>query len=432
MVCNDWTDITLGNVCNIRRGSSPRPINEYLSDEGMPWVKISDATESNSRYINKTKECIKLVGVSKSVIVNPGSLILSNSGTAGLPKFMGITACIHDGWQVLDNLNGIEIIFLYYELLHIRNRLLHGAYDSTMKNLTLDMVRDASICLPPPFEQRAIARILSSLDDKIELNNRMNKTLEEIAQTLFKRWFVDFEFPDENGNPYRSSGGKMVDSELGLIPEGWRIVSIKECIEDYIGGDWGKDSPIEDFIAPVGCIRGADFPAVQSGTVSNLPLRYVKVSSLLRRRLANEDIVLEISGGTKGRPVGRTVFINQGLITKLDYPITFSNFCRLVRCKKPYGLMVYQYIQMKYSDGEIEQYQLQSTGIANFQFNSFLDNFKIIMPNEQIAYLYSDLAGRLYERLQMNDSYILSQLRDTLLPKLMSGEIRVPFTENVV
>lgn len=99
----DWKLKKLGDICFIRRGSSPRPIKNYLIQEGgMPWVKISDATEANGKFINSTAEQIKMEGVSKSVIVNPGDLILSNSGTAGLPMFMGITACIHDGWQTFE------------------------------------------------------------------------------------------------------------------------------------------------------------------------------------------------------------------------------------------------------------------------------------------------------------------------------------------
>lgn len=112
MNLNNWKKVKLGEVCSIRRGSSPRPIKDYLSDAGMPWVKIADATESNSRFINKTNEFIKIEGVGRSVVVEPGALILSNSGTAGLPKFMGIKACIHDGWQVFDDLNGIDKNYL--------------------------------------------------------------------------------------------------------------------------------------------------------------------------------------------------------------------------------------------------------------------------------------------------------------------------------
>src|SRR5690554_3785498 len=121
----EWKEVKLGDVCKIRRGSSPRPIVEFMADKGMPWVKISDATQSNSRCINRTNEFIKFEGIRDSVIVNKGDLILSNSGTAGLPKFMGITACIHDGWQVFSDLQGIDIEFLYYSLINIRSALLH-------------------------------------------------------------------------------------------------------------------------------------------------------------------------------------------------------------------------------------------------------------------------------------------------------------------
>ncbi len=85
--------------------------------------------------------------------------------------------------------------------------------------------------LPSLPEQRAIVKILSDLDEKIEINHQMNKTLEFIAQAIFKRWFVDFEFPDKNGKSYKSSGGKMVDSELGEIPEGWHINELGDFTE---------------------------------------------------------------------------------------------------------------------------------------------------------------------------------------------------------
>ena len=125
MGCSEWKQVMLSDVCSIRRGSSPRPIQSYLSDSGMPWVKIADATESSSRYIDKTNEYIRPSGVEKSVLVERGSLILSNSGTAGMPKFMGIKACIHDGWQVLNDFKGIDKYYLYYNNTSKEDRILH-------------------------------------------------------------------------------------------------------------------------------------------------------------------------------------------------------------------------------------------------------------------------------------------------------------------
>ena len=99
----------------------------------------------------------------------------------------------------------------------------------TFPQITFNDLKKIKIKLPPLEEQKKIASILSSLDDKIELNNRMNKILEEMAQTIFKEWFVNFNFPSEDGKPYKDSGGKMIESELGAIPEGWEITNL-----DYI------------------------------------------------------------------------------------------------------------------------------------------------------------------------------------------------------
>lgn len=184
-----------------------------IQEGGMPWVKISDATEANGKFINSTAEQIKMEGVSKSVIVNPGDLILSNSGTAGLPMFMGITACIHDGWQTFRDLNGIDKEYLYYFLLSIRNILLHNAYDSVMKNLTLDMLRDYEIYLPPMDEQKRIVDVLHTIDNKIENNNKINRNLEDQAKLLYKSWFIDF---DQN------------DREM---PADWHNGTVEEVIE---------------------------------------------------------------------------------------------------------------------------------------------------------------------------------------------------------
>lgn len=223
MSCNEWKNVKIDDICDIRRGASPRPIIKYVAEKGIPWVKIADATSANSRYISNTKEYICEEGKDKSVFIKKGDLILSNSATPGIPKFMGIDACIHDGWLLLNNFKQCNKMFLYYKLVNDREKLLCNANGSVFKNLKTDIVKNHIIKLPPLEEQEKIATILSCLDDKIELNNEMNKTLEEMAQSIFKRWFVDFEFPNDDGQPYKSSGGEMVDSELGMIPRDGKL-----------------------------------------------------------------------------------------------------------------------------------------------------------------------------------------------------------------
>ena len=132
-----------------------------------------------------------------------------------------------------ENVSNIKYIFYFLEKMNIRNL----AIGSSQPLITQDILKNIEIDLPSLEEQKRIADILTALDDKIELNNQMNQTLEEIASLLYKRWFVDFEFPDDKGNPYKSSGGEMVDSELGMIPKGWEVKKLGEIeliITDFV------------------------------------------------------------------------------------------------------------------------------------------------------------------------------------------------------
>ena len=172
-----WKSAKIGDVCDIRRGASPRPIQEYLSNKGIPWVKIADATADTSRYITKTKECIIPSGIDFSLMVHPEDLIVSNSATPGLPKVMKIDACIHDGWLLLSNFRNVTRDFLYYKFIDIRSHLVNQANGSVFQNLKTDIVRDFDISLPSIDEQNKIVEILSSLDSKIELNNQINRNL---------------------------------------------------------------------------------------------------------------------------------------------------------------------------------------------------------------------------------------------------------------
>ncbi|MFA5761513.1 MAG: restriction endonuclease subunit S, partial [Dehalococcoidales bacterium] len=163
---SEWKEYKLRDLCNITRGASPRPIHKWISNIGTPWVKISDATVSASRYISHTKEFIQESGEKYSVVVFPGDLILSNSATPGLPRFMNIRACIHDGWLLFRDIKGIDKIFLFYLLLNDRDKYIQFGNGSIFTNLKTDILKEHKIFLPPRPEQQAIAAVLSSLDDK--------------------------------------------------------------------------------------------------------------------------------------------------------------------------------------------------------------------------------------------------------------------------
>ena len=171
----EWKTYKLGDLCNIHRGASPRPIQKFLSDKGQPWVKISDATSDSSRFISTTKEFIIEDGIKHSVIVTPGTLIVSNSATPGLPKIMKIEACVHDGWLIIDQIRDCFLKeYLYYSFINIRRNLSNQANGSVFQNLKTEIVKNFEIKIPSLSKQRLIVDVLSSIEDKIDLNNRIN------------------------------------------------------------------------------------------------------------------------------------------------------------------------------------------------------------------------------------------------------------------
>ncbi len=378
-VSMEWKEVRLGDVCSIQRGASPRPIQKFISKEGMPWVKIADATGISSRYISSTSEYIIKEGVSKSRIVHPGDLIVSNSATPGLPKFMAIEACVHDGWLIIRDLDGIDKVFLYYVFINIRRRLSNQANGSVFMNLKTDIVKDFVIKLPTLEDQLRIASILSALDRKIELNNKINADLEEMAQAIFKNWFVDFE-------PFKD--GKFVDSELGMIPEGWRVGTL----EDLITIKYGKDhKKLED----------GTFPVYGSGGL----MRFVNSwlyngESVLIPRKGTLDNIMYVC--EKFWTVD-TMFFS---IPKMDYVMKY----------------VYNYIKRFDFSKMNEGTSVPSNTAAR------LNKMQILIPTHEVLEMYDETLCPIYNKRKMNDkeSRTLSLLRDTLLPRLMSGELEIP------
>lgn len=405
----DWKLTRLGDICFIRRGSSPRPIKNYLIQEGgMPWVKISDATEANGKYINSTAEQIKMEGVSRSVIVNPGDLILSNSGTAGLPMFMGITACIHDGWQTFRDFNGIDKEYLYYFLLFIRHRLLHNAYDSVMKNLTLDMLRDYEMYLPPMEEQKRIVDLLGTIDKKIEINNKINRNLSDQVQALFKEWFID--------SPDSSS---------------WPVGTFSDLIISTLGGDWGKEEETGNYTEQVYCVRGADIPEVKAGNKGKMPTRFILPKNFASKQLVAGDIIVEISGGSPTQSTGRVASVSQSLLDRYDKGMVCTNFCRALKPKNGYSMFVYYYWQYLYDRGIFFLYENGTTGIKNLDIKGFLENEEIVLPPMELINRFDDLCQSIFNQIFKNgiSTEKLAETRDALLPRLMSGELDVSALE---
>lgn len=398
----EWKEVRLGDVCSIQRGASPRPIQKFISKEGMPWVKIADATGISSRYINSTSEYIIKEGVSKSRIVYPGDLIVSNSATPGLPKFMAIEACVHDGWLIIRDFDGIDKVFLYYVFLNIRRRLSNQANGSVFMNLKTDIVKDFVIKLPTLDDQRRIASILSSLDRKIELNNKINADLEEMAQAIFKNWFVDFE-------PFKD--GKFVDSELGMIPEGWKVGTLGDFCKCLLGGTPSR-SKEEYWNGDVNWINSGEINKFRILEASE-KITELGLSKSATKLLPKKTTVLAITGATLG----------QVSLLEIDTCANQSVIGVLENTEIPYEY-IYPFIKDR-----IEMLIQHQTGGAQQHINKDnVESLIFLLPAKNVLENYISLVGPMYKRIESQcfENLYLSTLRDNLLPRLMSGEIEVP------
>ena len=276
------------------------------------------------------------------------------------------------------------------------------------------------VCVPvPPMEtQNKVMSILHSLDDKIEVNRKINENLEQQAQALFKSWFVDFE-------PFKN--GEFVESELGMIPKGWRVGRYDEIIESTISGDWGKESPEGNYTHKVACIRGCDFQDIKNGLRGKTPVRYILEKNFQTKHFKDKDVLVEISGGTATVSTGRVCPVSQLLIDKFNEDIVCTNFCRLVRPKPSYGAYLYYSWLYKFNNKVMFGYENGTSGIKNFRIKDFTSLEPIVIPSESSLQLFQSMIDKLQMKLQMNgsESQKLASLRDTLLPKLMSGELKV-------
>ena len=230
----------------VKLGDILTSISETISREQQTAIFLNTSDISEGKFLHKKSSVVQeLPGQAKKKIKN-GDILFSEIRPKN-KRYAVVNVSNPNDYVVSTKLMVLRIKapskyylqYIYQKL--ISQKMLHQINEiaesrsGTFPQITFDAIKNIELNLPSLEEQKRIADILTSLDDKIELNNQMNQTLEEIASLLYKRWFVDFEFPDDKGKPYKSSGGEMVDSELGMIPKGWEVKKIFEISNVGIG-----------------------------------------------------------------------------------------------------------------------------------------------------------------------------------------------------
>jgi len=386
--CSEWKKVNLGDIAiysNERVNTTDLTLRTYISTENL-------LPERGGKTIASS------LPVGKVVRFRKGQILVSNIR----PYFRKIWHASFDVGCSADvlvlNPEVVDSKFLYYCLCQdcFFDYVMAGSKGTKMPRGDKKQIMMFPFKLPTNKEQKAIAHTLSCLDDKIELNNRINKTLEEMAQAIFKSWFVDFE-------PFQD--GEFEDSELGPIPKGWRVVELGEVIK-FVKGR----KPLE--------LLDEQESKDQSRylTISVLNNGQAQFASIDKMILADElDILMVMDGASSGS----VYFGNHGIVG--------STLAKVEVVNDQLREIILQYLKL--TELEISRH---NTGSAiPHTDKGYVLSRKVALPSEseiaEIAITLSELRKSIIQnKLQCN---ILESLRDTLLPKLMSGEIRVPIEE---
>ena len=304
----------------------------------------------------------------------------------------------------------VDSNFLYYLMTSLDFH--HHHIGGAQPLMTQDIIGGFEISLPLLEEQRRIAGILGAIDDKIENNRRINTNLELQAQALYKQWFVDFEFPNEEGKPYKSSGGKMVDSELGIIPESWSVGKLED-IGDIIGGGTPSKAVAEYYTKN----------GIAWITPKDLSVLHLKFTA------KGETDITELgykNSSAKIMPRGSVLFSSRapiGYISIAKNDICTNQGFKSVVPNNGWTAFVYYYLL-----SNTENIESKATG-STFKEASgaLMKSLDLVIPSDDILDKFEKIMSPIFESQEKfeAENETLATLRDTLLPKLMNGEIKV-------
>ena len=422
--------ITLREVAEFQKGFAFKS-KDYTSD-GVKIIKVSNLTDDSvdtsqcvcveNDIADKYKDKYNLK-TNDIVITTVGSWPTNPASVVGkvirVPKYADNTLLNQNAVRLRSN-SLINQNYMYYLLKDksFKEYIVGTAQGSANQaSITQEDIKNFEFILPSLEEQEKIANILSSLDDKIELNNEMNKTLEEMAQSIFKRWFVDFEFPNEDDQPYKSSGGEMVESELGMIPKGWEVKTIGDLCE--VGSS--KRIFMKEYVEEgIPFFRGKEVIQKSKGENISTELfitkeRYKEIKD--KFGVPSKNDILLTSVGTLGIPYlvdDEEFYFKDGNLT------WFKNFNEEI-----FRYYVYQWLLSSEGKKSIDEVTIGSTQKA-LTINA-LKSMKLVIPSKNTLNKYQGFISSNIENIRENNvqKFNLIDLRDSLLPKLMSGVLKL-------
>lgn len=426
-----WRKVKLGDIIEIQKGYAFKS-KDFLN-KGIKIIKVSNLENETINFLDCA--CISEENFEKykKYALNYKDIIITTVGSWPNNKNSVVGKVVRVpqvNEKLLLNQNAIRVTtlekylqeYIYYALKDSKFKYyIEGVAQGSANqaSITLEDIKEYELKIPSLKVRNKIASILSSLDEKIELNRKINQNLEEIAQTLFKRWFIDFEFPNEEGKPYKSSGGKMVESEVGKIPEGWRVGKLGEIVKIKNGYSYkGKELmqsenamlTIKNFNRD-GSFKIDGYKEISLGEKVK-ESHYVEIGDIL---VAHTDL-------TQGAEIiGNPIMV----FSKANYKKIIMSM-DLVKVEAKYKNFIYFLLKDKRFKNHALGY-INGTTVLHLNKNC-ISEYKFVLPieNKLIEKLEKYLQ-KINLQICINQKEIekLIELRDYLLPRLMSGEISV-------
>ncbi len=422
----NWDLLKVENIkSNEKRSVITGPFGSNISskffvDEGIPVIRGNNLTNDFNRFkdngfvfiTSEKADELKAWALREDIIITAAGTL----GQVGIieegSKFEKYVIS-NKQMRLRVNKNIINPLFAFYWLsspwmVELIKKLDTG---STIPLINLSVLKMLPIPVPPLDEQKAIVNILDSLDSKIKLNRKINQILEEIGQAIFKHWFVHFEFPNADGKPYKSSGCEMVDSDLGEIPKGWEAGKISD-FGKVICGKTPPKSKSEYFDGEIPFIK---IPDMHGKT-------YVVTTD---DSLSNEGMIFQKNKTIPKNSVCVSCIATVGLVCLTDRDSqTNQQINSIVPLKDEYCYYLY------YMLNSMEEFIkiMASGGSATLNLNTTnFSKLEILIPDEKTLIRFKELCKPIFEKIRLNNhqNEYLSQIRDSLLPKLMLGKIRV-------
>lgn len=385
----EWKECKLTEIMDLIGGGTPKTSNSDYWDGDIPWISVKDFN-GERRYVGDTEKKITKLGLenSSTKILSKGDIIISARGTVGELAIIPSDMAFNQSCYGLRAKDFVDSCFLYYLLKQSVNILKHNTHGAVFDTITRETFENISVKLPPLPTQQKIARILSSLDDKIELNNKINTNLEQQAQALFKNWFIDFE-------PF---GGKM--------PEGWRVGKLSE-IADYLNGlAMQKFRPLEgEGGLPVLKIKELRQGCCDESSELCSPSK-VKPEYIIH----DGDVIFSWSGSLLVDIwCGGTCGLNQHLFKVTSQ--TYEKWFYYLWTKHHLDKFIFLAADKATTMGHIKREEL--------------DKAEVVIPDDKTYQNLTSVIKPFIDEIINNriENRKLSQIRDGLLPKLMNGEI---------